>query len=108
MQLFDFLLVYIYVFWLVFIVAMAAKATWPTLTPLAKVMIAPVGLLGVLLDAFFNIFIATFLLLDFPQEFMFTHRLDRYEGMTGWRQTFALWFCRNFLNPFQIGGHCTR
>jgi hypothetical protein len=108
MDLLTFTATYIYVFWLVFIVVMAAKASWNTLTLTAKIMLAPVCVLGVLLDVFFNIFIATFLLVDFPREAMFTHRLDRYEGMTGWRQTFALWMCRTFLNPFQIGGHCTR
>lgn len=99
---------YTYVFWLIFICAISTKNIWPTLSNLTRALLLPVGLLGVLMDVFFNIFIATPLLLDWPREWLFTQRMDNYEFTTGWRKTFALWLCRTFLNPFQVGGHCTK
>jgi len=101
---------YIYAFYVCFILTMGAKAAWPQMGAIPQLMLAPIAVLAVLMDVCFNLFIATVLMVDLPQELMFTKRLDRYEAEEngGWRHTFALWFCRYWLNPFQIGGHCTK
>lgn len=102
-----YLALYIYAFYLLFVVTMAAKAAWPFLTITPKVLLAPVALLAVFMDVLFNVTFASLLFFDAPREAMFTKRLDRYktEG-AGWRYTVAVWLCKNLLDPFQSGGHC--
>ena len=100
------LLAYTYVFWLMFIVTMAGMNAWKTLTPVRRVLIAPAALTALCMDVFFNIFIASILLLDPPREWTFTVRLDRYECDNNWRGRLARWICSNLLDPFQVGGHC--
>lgn len=100
------LIAYTYLFWLLFIVTMAGKAAWPQLSATTRVLIAPAALTALFADVFFNIFVATILLLDLPREWTFTKRLDRYKGEDGWRGHLARWICANLLDPFQVGGHC--
>lgn len=102
-----YLALYIYAFYLLFVVTMAAKAAWPALTILPRILLAPVAIVAVLLDVVFNVFVATFIFMDMPQEYMFTQRLNRYKyGESDWRTTVAVWICKNLLDPFQSGGHC--
>lgn len=101
--------IYTYLFYLLFVVTMAAKAAWPTLTTVPRVLLAPPAVLALLMDIIFNLIPATVIFVDLPHELLFTYRLDRYEAQgKGWRYTVALWICRNLLNPFQQGGHCTK
>lgn len=102
-------ILYTYAFYLLFVLTMAAKAAWPVLSIVPKVLLAPPALLAVLMDVVFNLIPATVIFLDLPREWLFTLRLDRYEAEgAGWRYRLALWICRNLLNPFQQGGHCTQ
>jgi hypothetical protein len=99
---------YIYAFYLLFVVTMAAKAAWPFLTILPKILLAPVAILAVLMDVTFNWTLALLIFFDAPQEAMFTKRLNRYKSEnSGWRYTAAVWLCKNLLDPFQSGGHCS-
>ena len=101
--------IYTYAFYLLFVVTMAAKAAWPTLSIVPKVLLAPAAVVAMLMDVVFNLIPATIIFLDLPRELLFTYRLDRYEAAgAGWRYTVALWICQNLLNPFQQGGHCTK
>jgi hypothetical protein len=101
--------IYTYVFYLLFVVTMAAKAAWPTLSIVPTVLLAPPAVVAVVMDVIFNLIPATIIFLDLPHELLFTKRLDRYEAEgAGWRYTLALWICQNLLNPFQQGGHCTK
>jgi hypothetical protein len=103
----TYLALYIYAFYLLFVVTMAAKAAWPMLTLLPRILLAPVAIVAVLLDVVFNVFVATFIFMDLPQEYMFTQRLNRYKyGESDWRTVVAVWLCKNLLDPFQSGGHC--
>lgn len=96
-----------YAFYLLFVVTMAAKAAWPTLPLPARILLAPAALVAVLLDAAFNITLATIIFADLPREPLFTARLNRYRaGTSAWRTAVATWICRNLLDPFQSGGHC--
>lgn len=100
---------YTYLFYLLFVLTMAAKAAWPVLSLLPRLLLAPPALLAVAMDVFFNLVPATLIFFDLPHELMFTLRLDRYEAQgAGWRYRVAIWICRNLLNPFQQGGHCTQ
>jgi hypothetical protein len=103
----TYLALYIYAFYLLFVVTMAAKAAWPTLTILPRILLAPVAIVAVLLDVVFNVVVATFIFMDLPQEYMFTQRLNRYKyGESDWRMSVAVWICKNLLDVFQSGGHC--
>lgn len=102
-----YLALYIYAFYLLFVVTMAAKAVWKTLPIAAKCLLAPAAVLAVLMDVIFNTFIATFIFMDLPEEYMFTQRLSRYKnGDSGWRTSVAKWLCFNLLDVFELGGHC--
>lgn len=102
-------LIYTYVFYLLFIVTMAAKAAWDDLSTLPRLLLLPAALVAVLMDMIFNLIPATIIFMDPPHELMFTKRLDRYEQLgQGWRYWTAIWICQNLLNPFQSGGHCKR
>lgn len=102
-----YVLIYAYVFYLLFVVVMAAKVMWKTLPIAAKCLLAPASIVAVLMDVIFNVFIATFIFMDLPEEYMFTKRLERYKvGNEGWRTTVAKWLCLNLLDPFELGGHC--
>ena len=95
----------VYVFWLAFVVAMAAKWQWHTLPTTAKVLVSPVIGVGVGMDVLLQVTFASALFLDPPQELTITQRLDRYEAGSGWRRVAALWICKNLLNPFAVDGH---
>ncbi len=102
-----YLALYTYAFYLLFVVTMAAKSVWKTLPLTAKILLAPAALLAVFMDVFFNVFIATFIFMDLPEEYMFTKRLSRYKAEgAGWRTRVANWLCFNLLDQFELGGHC--
>jgi hypothetical protein len=102
-------IVYTYIFYLLLVVTMGAKAAWPQLSIVPKVLLVPAALVALVMDMIFNLIPATVIFLDPPRELLFTKRLDRYEAEdAGWRYTVAVWICKNLLNPFQQGGHCTK
>lgn len=97
----------VYAMYLLFVVTMAAKAAWENLTIIPRVLLFVPALVAVLLDAAFNLTLATVLFVDHPQEWLFTQRLNRYKyGDSAWRTTVAVWICKNLLDPLQSGGHC--
>lgn len=101
--------IYTYVFYLLFVVTMGAKAAWPNLTVIPRTLLVPAALVAVVMDVIFNLIPATIIFLNLPRELLFTQRLDRYEEEgSGWRYRIAIWICQNMLNPFQQGGHCTK
>lgn len=101
--------IYTYIFYLLFVLTMAAKAAWPQLSTVPRALLAPPAVAAVLMDLLFNLIPATIIFLDRPHELMFTHRLDRYEAQgSGWRYAIAVCICQNLLNPFQQGGHCKK
>ena len=104
------LLYWFWLFYIAFVTAMGAKNAWPQLGFAPKCLLAPVALAGAIMDVIFNTVFATVLMADLPREWLFTHRLDRYElnENGGWRHRFAIWFCTYWLNPFQQGGHCVK
>lgn len=75
---------------------------WPIL-----VLGAPFVLCGVIVDILVNIFIASFVLMEAPQEWLVTSRLSRLETKHGWRGDIARWVCDNLLDPLDpTGEHC--
>ncbi len=63
---------------------------------------------GLFLDAFVNIFVLTFVLLELPKEVLVTARLSRLvKESHGWRGKFSKLICSKLLDQFDPSGcHC--
>lgn len=72
----------------------------------------PVLYLGLFMDCMTNVFVCTFLFLQFPRrgEYLVTQRLERnIQDPSGFRLRMALWFCANMLDTFDPSGcHCKK
>jgi hypothetical protein len=61
---------------------------------------------GLVLDALLNIIVMTVVFLELPKEILTTSRIRRHKfGSQGLRKRVAIWFCRNYLTPFDKN-HC--
>lgn len=69
-----------------------------------KINLAPIGLLGLVLDVAFNFIVGTVLYLETPREFTFTSRCKRHKVKGGRRGDMARWWCKQLeqIEP----GHC--
>jgi hypothetical protein len=78
------------------------------LTKTAKIMGFPVLFVGLLIDFLVNIFVASFIFLELPQETLVTARLARHiKGPDSWRKKVAKWICSTLLDSFDPSGkHC--
>ncbi len=91
-----------------FMAVMAAKRAKDdgTITPSALRLAYSILFVGYLLDFVFNICMSI-AFLELPKETTFTARAQRHiAARDGWRYVLANWFCKNLLDPFQVGGHC--
>lgn len=63
---------------------------------------------GLIFDTALNWIVLTVLFVELPQEFLSTSRVIRHKyNSTHWRQDLALWFCAQWLTPFDRS-HCER
>ena len=63
--------------------------------------------LGILWDAYVNIFVFTRYMLDFPREWLVTDRMIRYVNRGDFRERISNWICSHLLDPFDPSGcHC--
>lgn len=63
---------------------------------------------GLILDTLLNWVLLTVAFLEPPQEFLSTARVIRHKyESTGWRQKQAMWWCKQFLTPFDLK-HCEK
>ena len=61
---------------------------------------------GLILDTLLNWIFLTVTYLELPREFLATARLVRHKNKSnGWRKSQSLWWCKNWLTPFDIL-HC--
>ena len=64
--------------------------------------------IGLVLDVLLNWLVLTFVFLELPREFLSTSRVIRHKyHSTHWRHDRALWFCVNWLTPFDER-HCKK
>lgn len=64
--------------------------------------------IGLILDTLLNWIVLTVAFAELPREFLSTSRVIRHKyHSTHWRQDQALWWCRNFLSPFDEK-HCEK
>lgn len=103
----GFLLFSVYALWTLYLAVMNLKRVKDTggLTTVTKVLGYPLLFLGLFFDLIVNVFVVSFILLEFPKEFTVTSRLKRHntEGK-GWRKTVAKWF-EPILDPFDPSGN---
>lgn len=96
--------------WVQYLSIMNLKRNRDKLTKPAKVIAYPLLVIGLITDMIYNIVVGSILFVEPPKELLFTSRLKRHiNESTGWKQKLALWFCKNFLNPFDPdpdGNHC--
>lgn len=100
--------VYAYITWLLFLAIMSIKAAKDAgrLTAGGRMFAIPVLAVGIAADVFLNV-TATVPFVELPKEWLFTHRVSRHLNDANWRGTMSRWLCRNLLDPFEVGGHCT-
>ena len=77
-------------------------------TPVAKYMAYIMLTEGLVLDFLVNIIVGTIAFYELPKEFLFTNRCSRHiNGNNALFKHRASWFCKNWLDPYDIGGsHC--
>lgn len=100
-------LLYTYAVWVMFLAFMSLYIAWDTLPKVTKALAVPAVVIAFLMDVVLNV-IATVPFLDPPQEVTFSQRMGRYKRIKSWRTPIACWICANLLDPFQIGGHCSK
>jgi hypothetical protein len=62
--------------------------------------------IGLVFDMLLNMVVMTVVFLELPQELLTTSRMRRQKFFgSGWRQALAIWFCTNYLKPFDPN-HC--
>lgn len=97
-------------FWAVYVLVMGVYRAHLSgrLGTVALILGLPIVVVGIVLDVLVNIFIATFLFLDLPREFLMTSRMIRYRNTdTGWRAKLSQFICDNLLDIFDpSGNHC--
>lgn len=100
----------LYALWVLFLAVMSLKRAYDTQTLSKPALIVgyPLLVVGLLIDFFVNVTVATLVLLEPPREFTVSDRLSRLaKGCKGWRRDGACWFCKHFLDVFDPSGkHC--
>lgn len=104
------LIVYLLLFWYAYILVMGLyRANLEgRLNKFTFVLALPALIVGLLMDFLANVFIATVVFMELPQELLVTARLQRYmKGPVNWRRDRANWICTNLLDYFDPSGkHC--
>jgi hypothetical protein len=93
--------------WIFYLMAMSLIPHRDNMHPIAKVHGYILVGIGLILDAFLNIVIATVILLQFPRQFLLTQRLKYNIKRGGWRGKVSAWVCEHLLDQFDPKGrHC--
>jgi len=113
--------IYIYLLmgltWMLYLAIMNLAYNRGKITLPAKIFGVPWFFLGLLLDFLLNTFIGTIDFRELPKwkfpnflegETLFSGRVSRHKKeSTGRKQIRAIWWCENFLDPFDFKGpHC--
>ncbi len=95
--------------WGGFVLAMALKRAKKAnkLNFWTKLLGYPFTIFFIILDFLFNLTFGSLLFLKWPQDLLFTPRLDRYIRGEGWRKRLSLGICKTLLDSFDPDGdHC--
>jgi hypothetical protein len=102
---------YLWLFWGMYVLVIGAYRAYldKRLTKISLILSLPFIAIGLFMDVFCNIFLATVLFLELPQELLVTDRLIKYNlyYTFSWRGKIADWICSNLLDMFDpSGNHC--
>lgn len=110
-------LLYMYAFWVLFLACAAIYAGWRMAPLWVRIALAPVGLVAGAVDVFFEFTFANVLFLTLwpPRNeagricYTLTQRVSFYKNTmpNTWRGRVGRVVCRQMLDPFQTGGHCS-
>lgn len=93
--------------WGAYLGVMALMRAHPTMSIETKIFAYPFAFVGGLADVLFNATIGSVLFLELPTEWVFTHRVSRWNEHESWRGSLARWICAHLLDPFDPKGrHC--
>ena len=92
-----------YIFYLAI---MSLRKNKDKLTGASKVFGYQILFGGVMLDTLFNWTVGSLSFWEFPREFLFTARCDRWLRSETKRGKVARFYCIQLLDPFDINGHC--
>lgn len=98
-----------YITWGLFMMMMPLKRNVmeSKLNLAGKILGYPWLVLMILADFLYNVTWGSILFLKYPQDLLFTKRLDRMLRGGGWRKRLAGYFCRTLLDPYDPDGkHC--
>jgi hypothetical protein len=98
-----------YVTWFFYLAAMNVIKVYKAgeIPALAKWLAYPFVIVGVLLDVVLNVTVGSVLFLELPEigRLLFTARLGKHCGTSGFRGKIACFICKNLLDPFDPKGH---
>ena len=104
------LLLYLWLFWGLYVLVMGLYRAHldKRLTRLTYFLASPFLFVGFVFDVAANLFIAPFVFLDMPHEWLVTTRLSRYiKHGRSYRAKLALYICDHLLDVFDPRGeHC--
>jgi len=91
-----------------YLAMMHLKHNKDKITLLIKVSTTPIILLFAGVYILLNVILGSILFLELPKTVQFTSRCQRHIAKNdgSWRYKQAVWWCKNFLDPFEEGGHC--
>jgi len=92
-----------------YLAMMHLKHNKDKITLLIKVSTTPIILLFAGVYILLNMILGSILFLELPKTVQFTSRCQRHIAKNdgSWRYKQAVWWCKNFLDPFgEEGGHC--
>jgi hypothetical protein len=94
--------------WISYLAVMHLKHNKDKITTIIKVSTTPILLILILIYVVTNLILGSILFLEFPKTLQFTSRCQRHIAKNdgSWRYKQAVWWCKNFLDPFEEGGHC--
>lgn len=90
--------------WVFFLAYSALLPRIQVLRPEVRTLGYFIVLVGFLIDVIFNWTIG--LLLGVTSDITFSQKCGTLKKGSGWRVPVANYFCTNWLDPFQLGGHC--
>ena len=94
----------LFCFWLLWIVIMGLSRAKDEgrLSPAMVKIGTATSYFGLVWDVLCNIFLCSWIFIEFPREATLSQRLRRLVMTTGWRQRLALWVSVELVNPFSV------
>jgi len=94
--------------WISYLAVMHLKHNKDKITLTIKIATTPILLILIVIYILTNLILGSLFFLEWPKTLQFTSRCQRHIAKNdgSWRYKQAVWWCANFLDPFEEGGHC--